>query len=304
MRRERNVIFEEINMIEDSPQELIQDIFMESFWKGHPLGRAVSGTKESVAAISRTQVTRYFRNNYTARNTIVSVAGNLRHREVCALARRYFSDLATGAPIDPGPPPSGGPTRLLRRKRNLEQTHLCLGTPSPPIVSKERYAAQVLCSVLGGGMSSRLFQKIREKRGLVYSIYSSLNLYRDAGTLLVYAGMAPGAARAVVDLTMKELRELRRTLVPHDELKRAKESIKGSVVLSLESSSSRMTHLAHELLYFGTFHNMQEILDGFDAVRARDLRRLANEMFDSSCLTLTALGSEDSRELESVTLRV
>lgn len=304
MRRERNVIFEEINMVEDSPQELIQDLFMENFWKAHPLGRAVSGTKESVAAITRAQVTRYFKKNYNAINTIVSAAGNLDHGEVCAMARRYFSDLAPGVPANPGPPPSGGATRVLRRKPNLEQTHLCLGTPSPSIVSRDRYTAHVLCGVLGGGMSSRLFQKIREKRGLVYSIYSSLNQYRDAGTLLVYAGMAPGAAHAVVDLTTKEMRDLRQKLVSHDELKRAKESIKGAVVLSLESSSSRMTHLAHEQLYFGKFHTMQEVLDGFEAVRAKDVRRLANEMFDSSYLTLTALGSENSQELESVALKV
>ena len=153
-------------------------------------------------------------------------------------------------------------------------------------------------------MSSRLFQKIREKRGLVYSIYSSLNVYRDAGTMLVYAGMAPGKAQAVVDLTIKELRDLRQKLVSSDELKRAKESMKGAVVLSLESSSSRMTNLAQQLLYFGEFISMQEVLDGFDTVNARDVRRLANEMFDSSYLTLTALGGENSPGLESVSLKV
>ncbi len=203
MRRERNVIFEEINMVEDSPQELIQDLFMENFWKAHPLGRAVSGTKESVAAITRAQVTRYFRKNYNAINTIVSVPETSPRRGV-RMARRYFSDLPPGVPANPGPAALGRGRRACCAASPISSRRTsALGRPPLSIVSQDRYAAHVLCGVLGGGMSSRLFQKIREKRGLVYSIYSSLNLYRDAGTLLVYAGMAPGAAHAVVDLTIE-----------------------------------------------------------------------------------------------------
>jgi predicted Zn-dependent peptidase len=304
MQRERNVIYEEINMVEDSPQELILDIYMESFWKGHPLGRPISGTKKSVARLGRSDVRKFFKNNYNARNTVIAVAGNIRHREVTRLAERYFSDLEPGVAANPGLPPEIHAGRHIRRKAHLEQTHICLGTVSPPVASEERYCSHLLSSILGGGMSSRLFQNIREKRGLVYSIYSMLNLYHDAGALVVYAGTAPGNASEVVELTLKEFTKLRERLVSPQELKRAKESIKGSVMLSLESSSSRMTHLAQQQIYYGRFYKLEEILGAVERVTARDIRHLANRIFDSSYLTLTALGSRNGGDLESVAISV
>jgi predicted Zn-dependent peptidase len=304
MQRERNVIFEEINMMEDSPQELILDIYLENFWKGHPLGRPIPGTKESVAQIARNDVKEFFKRNYNARNTVVAVAGNIRHREVHKLAERHFSDLEEGVMTNPGAPPKIHAGRLIRRKAHLEQTHICLGTVSPPVASEERYCSHLLNNILGGGMSSRLFQNIREKRGLVYSIYSMLNLYRDAGALVVYAGTAPGNASKVIDLTLKEFGTLRKQLVSSQELKRAKENIKGSVMLSLESSSSRMTHLAQQMIYYGRFYKLEEILDAVERVTARDIRHLANKIFDSSYLTLTALESRNGGYLKSVAMDV
>jgi predicted Zn-dependent peptidase len=217
VERERNVIFEEINMVEDSPQELILDLFMENFWRNHPLGLPISGTKESVAAISRNDVKKYFENNYSAGNTIVAVAGNIRHRETRNLAERYFSGLKRGVKADLGNPPDVHAGRLIRRKAHLEQTHLCLGTPAPPIASEERYCAHLLSNILGGGVSSRLFQNIRERRGLVYSIYSMLNLYQDAGSLVVYSGTAHDKAAEVIDLVLKEFRSLQEKLVSAQE---------------------------------------------------------------------------------------
>lgn len=304
MKRERNVIFEEINMVEDSPQDLIQDIFLENFWQGHPLGRPISGTKDSVSRITRHDVIRYFRSKYTACNTVISVAGNIRHRKVQALSQRHFSDLAPGISLEHGTPPVVLPRRVIRRKPNLEQTHICLGTPCPPIISRDRFAIHILSNVLGGGISSRLFQNIRERQGLVYSIYSTLNLYRDAGTLMIYAGTAADKAPVVIAMALKELRKLRQQLISGDELKRSKENIKGSVMLSLESSSSRMTNLAQQQIYYGRFYRPQEILDSVDRVRAVDLRRLANEILDSSYLTLTTLGNENGDDLETVSLTI
>jgi predicted Zn-dependent peptidase len=303
MKRERNVIFEEINMVEDSPQELILDIYMENFWKGHPLGKPISGTKKSVAQIARKDVRNYFQANYNAGNAVVAVAGNIRHRDVYRLAERYFSSLPPGAPVDPGPPPKVFSGRIVRNKANLEQTHVCLGTVSPPLTSEERYCAHVLCNILGGGMSSRLFQNIREKRGLVYSIYSMLNLHRDAGAFVVYAAMAPSNAARVIDLTLKEFRRLRDQLVPSQELKRSKENIKGSIMLSLESSSSRMSHLAQQLIYYGRFYELKETLDAVDRVTPREIRDLADRIFDSSYMTMTALG-RDGGGLRSVSVEV
>jgi len=304
LERERNVIFEEISMVEDSPQDLIQDLFMENFWRGHPLGRPISGTRKSVAQITRPQVLRFFKRHYTARNMIISVAGNIRHREVHALVVRYFSDLDPGDALDAGAPPVAYPARVVRRKLSLEQTHICLGASCPPMDSKQRYCTHILSSVLGGGMSSRLFQNIREKRGLVYTIYSTPNLYHDAGNLLVYAGAAPKKAAEVVELTIKEFRRLRERLVPAEELTRAKESVKGSVVLSLESPSSRMTNLAQQLIYFGRFYSLQEILRGFDSVRPVDVRELANEIFGRLTIALIALASRNGEDLKSVAMEV
>jgi predicted Zn-dependent peptidase len=304
IERERNVIFEEINMVEDSPQELILDLFMEAFWKKHPLGRPISGTKKSVAAISRKDVRRFFDSHYTARNTIIAVAGNIRHWDVYRLAERYFSGLKEGDVSDPGKPPDVFPGRTVRRKAHLEQTHVCLGTVAPPIAAEERFCAHLLSNILGGGVSCRLFQNIREKRGLVYSIYSMLNLYRDAGSLVVYAGAAHDKAAQVVDLVLREFGNMREKLVSAQELKRAKEYVKGSIMLSLESSSSRMTNLAQQLIYYGRFHKLEDVLDDVERVTARDIRNLSNRMFDNSALAMTALSNRNGGELDVVPIHV
>jgi predicted Zn-dependent peptidase len=304
LEREREVIFEEISMVEDSPQELILDMYLENFWKGHSLGWPILGTKKSVAGITRKDVRRFFQNHYNARNIVIAVAGNVRHREVFRLAERYFSELSPGISANPGNPPTVSPGRVVRHKAHLEQTHLCLGTVSPSLVSEERYCCHLLSNILGGGMSSRLFQNIREKRGLVYSIYTMLNLYCDAGSLVVYAGTAPEKTPQVLDLTLKEFRRLREQLVPDKELQRSKENIKGSIMLSLESSSSRMTHLAQQLIYYGRFYRIEEILNAVERVTARQIRELANRIFDSSTLTLTALSSRCGRDLKSTAVEM
>ncbi|NWG12325.1 MAG: insulinase family protein [Acidobacteria bacterium] len=304
MEREREVIFEEISMIEDSPQDLIQDLYMENLWKGHPLGRPISGTRESVERITRAKVKQYFRDNYTAHNTIISIAGNIQHASARRLVERYFGELEPGVPVDPGPPPECRASNLVRAKPNLEQTHLCLGTGCPPVTSEKRYALHLLCNILGGGVSSRLFQSIREKRGLAYSIYSSLNLYRDVGTLSVYAGAAPDKVMPVIELVIKELKKMCRQPVPAHELRRAKDNLLGSVMLSLESSSSRMTQLAQQQIYFDRFYTPEEIIREFESVEAEDIQGLCQDVFDSAPLSLTLLGSQDGREVESMNLEV
>lgn len=304
IERERNVIYEEINMVEDSPQELIQDMYLECFWKKHPLGRPIAGTKKSVSGITREAIGTFFKEHYNTSNVVVTVAGNIRHRDVQKLAQRYFSGMKTGSAAVPGAPPHAAAGRTIRNRSNLEQTHLILGAKAPPIASKERYCAHLLCNILGGGVSSRLFQNIREKRGLVYSIYSMLSQYRDAGTLIVYAGTAPDKAEEVVELILGEFVRLRNRLVPVRELNRAKENIKGSIMLSLESSSSRMSNLFQQMNYHDRFYKLEEILKAVDSVTARDIRNLANRIFDASCLTLTALSNRNGRNLRTVSLDI
>ena len=290
IKRERSVIFEEISMIDDSPQELVLDLYMERCWKGHPLGRPIAGTKKTVAEISRSDVGKFFKKNFTAGNIILSAAGSIKHKEIQRLAEKYFAGLETGVPASPGEPPVFSPGRFVRRKAHLEQTHICLGTIAPTMSSGERYCAHLLNGILGGGMSSRLFQNIREKKGLVYSIYSMLASYHDAGTLTVYAGTAHETAAKVVELTLKEFRKMRRELVSGEELKRAKECIKGAITLGLESSSSRMTNLAQQMIYHGRLYDLEETLSAVDRVTDREIRELANRILDPEHFVLTALG--------------
>jgi predicted Zn-dependent peptidase len=304
LRRERNVICEEINMVEDSPQELIHELFLEHFWPDHPLGLPISGTKASVQTIKRAAVVRYFCEHYTACNTVISVAGNIRHSEVQRLAERHFTALPSGTPPAVRSAPESRPALVVRQKAHLEQTHLCLGTRAPSLMSPDRYCAHVLSHVLGGGVSSRLFQNIRERRGLVYSIDSTLDLYRDAGNLVVYAGVAPGAAEMVLDLTFRELRRLKECVIPAEELRRAKEFLKSSVVLSLESSSSRMTQLAQQEIYYERFVPVQEVLDSIERIEARSIRRLANELLQGTSMALVVLGNGSVKGLHNVTVEI
>ena len=300
IERERNVIFEEISMIEDSPQELVLDLYMEHCWKGHPLGRPIAGTKKSIAEISGNDVKEFFKRNFTAGNMILSAAGNIEHKKIQQLAEKYFAGLETGARTTPGEPPVFSPGRIVRRKAHLEQTHICLGTIAPPMSSSERYCAHLLNGILGGGISSRLFQNIREKKGLVYSIYSMLASYRDAGTLAVYAGTAHETAAQVIELTLKEFRKIRRKLVAHEELSRAKACIKGAITLGLESSSSRMTNLAQQMIYHGRLHDLEETLSAVDRVTDQEIRELANKILDPAHFVLTSLGAGNGADIKAV----
>ncbi len=301
---ERKVIFEEISTVEDSPQELIHELYLENLWAQHPLGRRIAGTRESMAGISRKDVMDHFERNFHAgRNTVITVAGNISHRKVHSLASRYFSDLAPGVENDPGPAPVPQAARAFRRKSNLEQTHLCIGVPCPSRASEERFVAHLLSNILGGGMSSRLFQNIREQRGLVYAIDSLLHLYRDAGSLVVSAAAAHRNAATVAKLILKEFRLLVDELVSEEELQRAKECLKGSLTLSLESSSSRMTYIAQQQIDFGRFYTLGQMLERIERVRRADIRNLARRIFDST-VTLAALGNDGAGVLESMPLKV
>ena len=300
MERERNVIFEELSMVEDSPQELVFDLYLGQCWKGHPLGKQIAGTKKTVAEISRDDVRKFFDENFTAGNIILSAAGNITHKNIQSLAKKYFGGLKTGLRTKADDQPVFHSGRFVRRKARLEQTHICLGTIAPPLSSDERYCAYLLNGILGGGISSRLFQKIREKKGLVYSIYSMLSSYHDTGTLVVYAGTAQETAVSVVDLTLMEFQRMRRTLVPAGELERAKDCIKGAITLGLESSSSRMSNLAQQMIYRGRLHDIEETLSAVDRVTDLEIRDLARRIFNPENFVLTAIGSGSGADLKSM----
>ena len=290
MAKEKKVIFEEINMVEDTPDDLVMELFTEALWPDHPLGRPILGTKRSVSSFDREQLRDFFRSSYCPSNIVVSAAGHLDHHATAELVRRHFGELGgPGQPVDGGPPQPAARI-VTRSKRELEQVHLCLGTPSYPQTHENRYGVYILNTVLGGSMSSRLFQNVREKRGLVYSISSGVTSYSDAGIMSIYAGTSLDSVDEVLRLTLEELRRITGEPVPESELRRAKDHLKGSLMLSLESTSSRMSNLARQEIYFGRQFGLDEISAGIDAVDAARVQAIAAEVFGGG-MTLSVLGN-------------
>jgi predicted Zn-dependent peptidase len=287
--RERKVILEEIKMVEDTPDDLVHELFTQQFWEGHPLGRPILGTRETVEAFNSDSLKDYFGRAYVAPNMIVSAAGNLDHERVRELVSTAFAALGPHGEDVAQRPPTVKPSVLLKTKE-LEQSHICLGTNSYQQNHEDRYVSYILNSVLGGSMSSRLFQNVREKRGLAYSVFSGMSAYRDAGNLTIYAGCAADAVEEVIDLSVEELRGLKRTPVPDDELKRAKDHLKGSLMLSLENTASRMSHLARQEIYFDRHFTLDETLAGVQRVSSGDIQRVAQDLLSNGSLAVTVLG--------------
>jgi predicted Zn-dependent peptidase len=291
IEKEKGVILEEIKMEADSPDYLVHEIFSSNFWKDHPLGKPILGTRETVRRFDRGLIESYYTSVYAPTNLIVTAAGNLTHERLVALVREHFESVPPGEPLSVDNPPSTHARIALRNKKSLEQVHLCLGVPSYPLPHKERFACYVLNTLLGGGMSSRLFQNIRERQGLAYAVFSELNPYRDTGCLSIYAGTSVESARKVVESITNEFRNLKQQRVSEEELRRAKDHLKGSLMLSLESTASRMSNLARQEMYFGHFFSLDELVESIEAVTAEDVQRIALTFFDSKQIALTVLGN-------------
>ncbi|HSY11960.1 MAG TPA: pitrilysin family protein [Verrucomicrobiae bacterium] len=289
--RERGVILEEIKMDEDNPDYLVHEIFTQNFFKGHPLGKPILGTKETVRRFDQPAILDYYGGKFAPGNMIISAAGNLDHHEVVELLRERFEQLPSGTNGWQDTPPKTNSRITLRNKKSLEQVQICVGVPSYSISHDRRYVMYVLNTLLGGGMSSRLFQNIREKQGLVYSIFSELNPFRDAGMLSVYAGTSRESASKVVRAIVNEFRQLKEVPISEEELKRAKDQLKGSLMLSLESSTARMSNLARQEMYYDHFISMDEIINRIQAVNVEDLLRSANELFRPELIAVTILGN-------------
>jgi predicted Zn-dependent peptidase len=280
-------------MDEDNPDYLVHETFTQNFWKNHPLGRPILGTVKTVSSFSQDTVFDHHRRRFTPENMVFSAAGHLHHDEFLAMVEAKFGLLPTGTgrAVDQEKRPVTTAHITLKKKRSLEQVQMCLGVPAPPINDGDRYAIYMLNSILGGGMSSRLFQSIREDEGLAYSIYSELSPFRDAGSLSVYAGMSLDKTDRVLELTLAEFRRLKEQEVNGPELKRAKDQMKSNIVLGLESSASRMSNLARQQMYFGRFFSVDEIEAEIDRVSPIDIQRIANELFQPNLIALTLLGN-------------
>jgi predicted Zn-dependent peptidase len=289
--RERGVILEEIKMDEDNPDYLVHEIFTQNFWKDHPLGKPILGTKETVKKFERAAVLDAYSHRFAPGNIIVSAAGNLDHDRFVELVTKHFEQMKPRKNGFRSPVPKIVSKITLRNKKALEQVQLCIGVPSHPIAHEKRHAGYILNTLLGGGMSSRLFQNIRERQGLVYSIYSDLNPYRDTGCLAVYAGTSRESASKVVQSVVSEFHKLKAEPVPAEELRRSKDQLKGSLMLSLESSSARMSNLARQEMYFDRFYDLDELIEKIEAVTVEDLTSLANEFFNTESVAVTILGN-------------
>ena len=295
--RERGVILEEIKMDEDNPDYLVHEIFTQNFWKDHPLGKPILGTKETVRSFEQEKLFDFYRQRFAPNNMIISAAGNLNHGRFVELIRERFAGLARVPNGFHLPAPAVTPRIITRNKKSLEQVQLCLGVPSHPISHEKRYVSYVLNTVLGGGMSSRLFQKIREEQGLAYAIYSDLNPYRDTGCLTVGAGTSLESTPKVVDSVLAEFRELKSEPIPAEELRRAKDQLKGSLMLSLESSTSRMSNLARQQMYFERFFTMDETIEQIESVKAEEVSEMSGQLFSRDQIAVTILGNLEGLKL-------
>lgn len=297
IERERGVIYQEIKMVEDTPDEYIQDLFSQHYFPGNSLGHPILGEYQSIGQITQTQLLDFLRTFYLCPSRIiVSAAGKLDHDVV---VERIDSTLGQIEPkeeqrILDTPQPS---STVHMMERDLEQVHLCMGTKGISQTYSLRFAGYLLNTVLGGSMSSRLFQEIREKRGLAYSVFSYLSSYSDTGLFTVYAGTTRDKVNEVIELILKELREFKEKLLKKDEVEKAKEQLKGNILLSYESTDNRMSRLAKGELYFNRFIPLDEILEGIRSVSAEDIQKLAQELFQKDTFALVALGKVKENEI-------
>ena len=287
--KEQSVILQEIKMVEDSPDDYIHDFFESVFWNSHPLGLSVLGTRDLITKLNRETLVAFFNDRYKGDNLVVAAAGNLKHDEFADLVNRAFGSISgkslktlTNKPV------ISSKTAVI--KKDLEQVHVIIGTVAPSAISPKRYSSFILNAILGGSMSSRLFQEIREKRGLAYAIHSFLNPYSDTGFLGVYAGTGEDRIRVVISLILEELKRLCEYHLTEKEITQAKELIKGNFLLSMESTDNRMIKLAKNEIFFGRFIPPEEIIASVDSVSAGDVRNLALEIFKPENISLVAMG--------------
>jgi predicted Zn-dependent peptidase len=296
IEKEKAVVFQEIKMVEDTADDLVHDLFAERVWAGHPLGRPILGSWDVVRNLGRDVILRHFEEEYAPARIVVAAAGHLEHARVVDLFAERFEGFRRQAVTRTSVPPTMHPGVHVVPKP-LEQVQLVVGFPGIAEAAPERYALYLLNDVIGGSMSSRLFQEVRERQALAYSVHSGAQSYRDTGLFYIYAGTDAANFAKVVKALLKELRALRKDGVRADELTRAKDHLKGSLMLSLESTSSRMNRVAKQELRFGSFFSLDEMLGAIDRVRPDEVEAMTSRIVDEQQLALLTLGPLDRRNL-------
>ncbi|MDD2604415.1 MAG: pitrilysin family protein [Desulfobacterales bacterium] len=299
IERERTVILQEIRMVEDSPEELVHTLAGPHLWGDHPLGRSILGPPENLVALDQQRIQAFVHRNYRPERIVIAAAGNLSHDRIRELLAPTFGALPPGeTSVSPRQPPvAQAPIRVVERP--LEQVHLLLAGPGLSVTDERRYAYSLLNSILGGNMSSRLFQAIREQQGLAYSVYSFVSTFTDSGMIGVYAAVAPENTRETLVRIVTELRRLADTPVGAQRLDDAKAFTKGSLLLAAESNENQMMRLAQNEIYLGRFIPMAEVTERIDAVSASEIQDLAGVLLDPHRLSLTAVGPVPSGAVEA-----
>jgi len=294
--KEKSVVLQEISMLEDSPDDYIHDFFEANFWQGNHLDLPVLGTRERVEGFSREMLLNFFRRRYRGRNVVLTAAGHLQHDLLVEMVAKAFGDMeGSGERVSFQTPSVAANISVLEKE--LEQVHLMIGTLAPSSVSESRHAAFLMNAILGGSMSSRLFQEIREKRGLAYAVHSYLTPYIDTGMLAVYVGTGREEVREVLGLILDELIRLEKQPLTTPELRGAKELIKGNFLLSMESTDNRMSRLAKNEICFGRHVPAEEVTASIDAVTEDDVQGLARELFNPNTISLAAIGPISEKDL-------
>jgi predicted Zn-dependent peptidase len=296
LEKERQVIVQEISMVEDTPDEYIHDLFSQTFWPRHPLGFPILGRLDTISRMNREKLLKFFGEHYLRVKPIIVAAGNLKHEDLLRPVKRILREAKTREKRRQGIPPRPHPHLLVKNKK-LEQVHLVLGTQGLHATHPQRFAFSILNTILGGGMSSRLFQEIREKRGLAYSVYSFLSSFMDSGMLGVYVGTGDNTLARVLQLILREMKKLSENSLGPKELRSAKEQLKGNLLLSLESMDSRMGRLAKNQLYYNRFVSTEEIIEGIEKVTTEEVGALARQTFKPDSLSLTVLGPVTEKDI-------
>lgn len=300
--REKMVILQEIGMMDDTPDEFIHEIFSRLFWLSHPLGRSILGTNESVSRINQKTILNYMERFYTPNRIIISAAGNIEHSELVDFFKPLFDRLKKGPKI----PPSGTPKTtpgISSRFKPLEQVHICLGGKAPDLKDDKRYASAILNTILGGNMSSRLFQEIREKRGLAYSVYSFLTTYYDTGLLGVYMGTDSKNVNTALSVISDEIAKIQKGDVSPSDIIEAREHLVGGILLGAESTDSRMMRLAKNEFFFNRYIDYDEVVEDLEKVTVDEVISCARDAFKSDSITLATLGPIKEDELDMKSLR-
>jgi len=296
LEKERQVIVQEINMVEDTPDEYMHDLFSQSFWPRHPLGAPILGRLETISSMDRRKLKDFFSRHYLQIAPIIVAAGRLKHEDLLRPVQKVLRRIQAHPKEKKNRPPRPHPQIQIKNKQ-LEQVHLLLGTQGLAAVHPRRYVFTILNTILGGGMSSRLFQEVREKRGLAYSVYSFVSSFVDSGLLGVYAGTGIHNLRRVLQVILREMTRLAENSIRPKELRSAKDQLKGNLLLSLESTESRMSRLAKNEIFFHRFISTEEIIEGIERVSAEEICSLAQGIFRPDSLSLTVLGPITEKDI-------